>query len=83
MTVKKLISLLKKEDPKRVVVLSSDSEGNSFSLLADLVTSAYREDEEGYNKVGLEKLTPALREMGYTEEDIVPGKPALILYPNN
>lgn len=36
MTVAKLIKLLSKEDPKALVVLSSDSEGNSFSPATDV-----------------------------------------------
>jgi hypothetical protein len=35
MKVKELISALKKEDPERVVVLSSDEEGNNHYLLPD------------------------------------------------
>ena len=35
MTVKELINLLKKEDQKKLIALSSDEEGNSFGLLAE------------------------------------------------
>lgn len=38
MTVKALIKLLQKEDPNRLVVLSGDSEGNSFSTFSGDVT---------------------------------------------
>ncbi len=76
MNVKQLIAKLQKEDPKRLVVCSTDAEGNSHSPLYSLWTGAYKDGE-----VGLEKLTPELELDGYTEEDVVRGKPCLILNP--
>jgi len=79
MTVAQLIKRLQKEDPERIVILSSDSEGNSYSeLYADAIGTAAWNGEE----VGLEELTPELEKRGYTEEDLLEGgKPALILSP--
>jgi hypothetical protein len=41
MTVSKLIKLLSKQNPKALVVLSSDSEGNSFGL-CEAVSPPYK-----------------------------------------
>lgn len=83
MTVAALIKLLSKEDPKRIVVLSADSEGNSYSPLSGAGTAAYVADSTWSGSIGLEKLTPALKKQGYTDEDVLDGKPALVLYPTN
>ena len=40
-TVAQLIEQLKQCDPHRVVILSSDSEGNKYSPLCDTETGAY------------------------------------------
>lgn len=77
MTVKELIKVLKGVDGERIVILSSDAEGNSFSPMYN----------EGYcmsfkdGEVGLEKLTPGDIKSGFTEEDILKGEPAFVLYP--
>lgn len=79
MTVKKLIKLLEKQDPNRVVVLASDGEGNSYSYLSeDWFACSY---DELNREVGLEALTPELVKKGYSEEDVIEGVPALVLYP--
>lgn len=82
MTVKQLIKLLMKEkNQNRIVVLSSDEEGNSFSELVVVETGAYDADN---NEIGIEKLTPELEKTGFTPEDVMSGRgqPALILYPS-
>lgn len=81
MTVKELIELLQQEDPDRLVILSEDPEGNSFSPLDDVVTGAYVEDTWGNGEFGLEKLTKQDRDAGYGESDIVDGARALCLWP--
>lgn len=83
MKVKDLIKLLQKEDPNRLVVMSKDSEGNGFSPLADMSTESYAADSTWSGEIGLEKLTPELEKKGYTEEDVLDGKPALVLWPTN
>ena len=83
MTVTTLIKLLSKEDPKRIVILSSDAEGNNHSPLSSLGTASYLAETTWSGYVGLETLTPSLKKAGYTEEDVVDGKPALILVPVN
>lgn len=77
MTVKELIDLLQKEDPTRIVILSIDPEGNGYNELRDVGTSAYSEGE-----IGLEELTPDLKEHGYSEEDVMEnGQKAVVLWP--
>ena len=81
MKVKELIKLLKKEDQNREVVMSKDSEGNSYSPLSDWYTASYKADSTWSGEVGLEELTPELEERGYSEEDVLDGVPALVLRP--
>lgn len=76
-TVKKLITALQKHDPKRIIVLSRDAEGNGYDTLFNVSTGSYLEGE-----VGLELLTPELESFGYAEEDVLDdGEPCLILSP--
>lgn len=80
MTVGELISELQKMNPKRVVVVSSDSEGNSFNELI-CVEENSRYDAKHRN-VGIESLTDTLISEGYTEEDLMQdGVPAVVLFP--
>lgn len=78
-TVRDLINLLKKEDPQRVIVCSSDSEGNDLSLLEAVSTASYNIET---GEFGLEELTEEMKSEGFGEEDVLKnGKPALILVP--
>ena len=81
MTVRELIAKLNKIDPDRIVVMSSDSEGNNYSPLSGMWTGAYRAENTYRGEVGLESLTEDTIEAGYTDDDVVDGKPALILTP--
>lgn len=65
----------------RVVVLSSDAEGNQFKKLADdgVEHAGFDEDEEA---VGLLSLDDELREAGFTEDDVIKDAlAAVVLYP--
>jgi len=77
-TVGKLITELQKYDKDRVVILSKDEEGNGFGAL-------YRVEPYTWNskweEIGIESLTDKLKEWGYTEEDVIPGVPAIVLWP--
>jgi len=75
-TVAQLIEDLKLQDPSRIVVLSKDAEGNNYAPLHAIDTASYSDGE-----IGLEKLTKEDEESGYTEEDVVEGKPAVVLWP--
>lgn len=83
MTVGELIAQLHQYDSSRIVIMSGDGEGNDFSPLADLTPCAYQAETTWSGTAGPEALTDEMREQGYTEEDIVDGKPALCLYPVN
>lgn len=78
MTVKELIKELKKLDGDRLVVISSDEEGNSFNEFYSLETASYDKDAK---EIGLEKLTEEDIEAGYGEEDVKEGVPCVVLWP--
>jgi len=83
-TVAQLIEQLKQCDPHRVVILSSDSEGNKYSPLCDTETGAYVPETNWNGEMRLEELTAEAIKAGYTEEDVAEdGVPALVLYPTN
>jgi len=83
MKVKKLIEILSKVDQNRIVVVSRDAEGNSFSPFCDYSLGAYVKDSAWSGEVGLESLTEENRIAGYTEEDVKKGKPCIVLWPTN
>ncbi len=77
MTVKQLIARLKKESPNSVVVISSDSEGNSYSVVNSVNGNNRYKDGE----IGLAKLTKKLKEEGYSEEDVMSdGKKCVVIW---
>lgn len=78
MTVKELIKELKKLDGNRLVVISSDSEGNSFNEFYSYSTASY---DKGAREIGLEELTEELKNDGYSEEDVKEGVPCVVLWP--
>lgn len=78
MTVEQLIAKLQGvKNKKRIVVLSCDAEGNGYAPLHGIDEgSAYKDGE-----IGIETLTEADRKQGYSEEDVLKGSPALVLWP--
>lgn len=50
-TIKQLIEILQKQDENRIVVLSRDSEGNSFSPLAQMEVGKYLSGEAREGKI--------------------------------
>lgn len=79
MKVKDLIKQLQKIDQERLVILSSDEEGNSYSLLRVVSECAYSEEDR---IVGLEELTAVDEKDGYSEEDVIAdGIKAVCLWP--
>jgi hypothetical protein len=78
MTVKQLIERLNQvENKNRIVVMSRDPEGNGYAPLSVVDEgSAYKDGE-----VGIETLTEDDRKQGYSEEDVLKGRPALVLWP--
>jgi hypothetical protein len=79
MKIKELIANLQKLDPNCDVVLSSDNEGNSYRLLSTISDNSTYTRDAHIIEVGLGKLTPSLQKMGYTQEDVLDGKPCIIL----
>lgn len=79
MKAKHLIDILKK-DPEALVIMSSDSEGNSYSPVSGSWVGMYNEID-GEGEVGLAELTEELKKQGYTDEDVMQGEKAIILNP--
>ncbi len=85
MTVAELIAQLQSMNQDAHVVLSSDEEGNHFSLAFNGVTDGQvylpSEDYRGEVSLGYAELTEELEENGYTEEDILTdGTPCVVLW---
>ena len=75
MTIRKLIiELSKVADQDRVVVVAGN--GDTFHLMTNIGTTMYNDDD---GEIGLEELTEADREQGYTEEDVITGVKAVVL----
>ena len=73
MTIKALIAELKKHDPNRVVVMSSDGEGNNYSPLSSIHPVFYLPDTTWSGEI-----------YNDDETEMPPGtKAALVLYPTN
>lgn len=84
MKVRDLIAALRQCDEDSIVVMASDSEGNSYSPLAGVSTAKYRAETTWSGEVGLAELTDADREQGYSEEDVIEdGEFAVVLEPTN
>jgi hypothetical protein len=77
-TVAELIKALRQMEPDLIVVLSRDPEGNGFSVLRTAALDVYKDGQ-----LGIEELTPALRKLGYTDEDVLKGgQKAVVLWPS-
>lgn len=68
--------------------MSRDSEGNSFSPLADWSLTTYIPESTWHGRVMCfeDSLTEELKQEGYTEEDIYKGddgQKAVVLWPTN
>lgn len=84
MTVQQLIDLLLLvEDKSRVVVLQKDAEGNGYSPLEGIEDNVVYEPQSTWSGGVTQELTPELRAMGYSDEDVGEGYPCLVLYPIN
>ncbi len=78
MKAKELIKILQ-EDPEREIVLSRDSEGNGYGALYSVSACKFNKKEA---EIGLEELTPDLKAIGYSEDDVMKnGVKAFVLYP--
>lgn len=80
LTVGQLLRILAAEDPAKLVVLSSDPEGNSYHTLHSVSASLCYDPKS--REVGLDELTPQAIRLGYTDADVLRrAKPAVVLYP--
>ena len=73
-------------DGEMLVVLSKDSEGNSYSPLANVGEMIYVPETMWYGEVYPSKLTQELKNSGCTEEDLYHGdngKKAIVLWPTD
>ena len=80
MTVKELINALSECDPKAIVIMSGDEEGNDFHDIHEVNDSGMvwnQQDQE----LGLSKLTDEAKQVGYTEDDVIKGRKAVVLWP--
>lgn len=87
-SVRVLRRLLKGQDPRRIIILASDSEGSHYSPLAEIAEGSYAPHPgkrgHGTGDVGHDpELTPEDLAVGpgVNQEDMVAGRPALVLYP--
>ena len=71
MKIKQLIKLLEKEDPNRIVLIASDSEGNSYHLFGGFFGLANCQKNGHEYEIWDED----------DEEEERKGKPAFVLYP--
>jgi hypothetical protein len=83
MKVKEFIEALEALDqPESEVIMSKDSEGNRYSPFDGFDPNAsYLAENTWSGEVGLRSLTPELEAKGYSEEDVVEGVAAVVLYP--
>lgn len=77
MTVQELIELLQKFDPNKIVISQRDAAGNSYSPMAGAWAGAYDHTSQ---KCGYTAITDDLASRGFTDEDIVAGDPAVVLW---
>jgi hypothetical protein len=87
MNKKELIDALKDIPDNTIIVLSKDSEGNSYSPLANVESMMYTADSKWSGEIHLPELTDELIEQGYSEEDIRTvddgAIPCIVLWPTN
>jgi hypothetical protein len=76
--VKELLKHLEKADPNALVVMFSDSEGNSIGVLNDVDFGVYNKKDEEF---GYSELTKDMINRGYSEDDLIIGVPAVLLMP--
>ena len=80
MKVSELIDLLETVDPDKIVVMSSDSEGNYYHELLDFDGDVVFDSREG--EIGYSQLTEELIKDGYGEEDLIEdGVSAVCFWP--
>ena len=84
-TVGELMTELQKFALDRIVIMSKDAEGNSYSPLSSMRRGNYKAETTWSGEAGLEQgqLTPELEKQGFGEEDVIDGVSSVTLYPIN
>jgi hypothetical protein len=80
LTVKELIAQLALLDPDAVVIMQRDPEGNGYAPCSGADGNGSWDKNEG--EYGYATLTPELERQGYSEEDIISGVPAVVIWPS-
>ena len=86
MKVKELIEFLSEYNPESEVILSKDSEGNSYSPLSEMGEFIYVPESTWSGEVHLKTLTAGDIASGCTEEDVWDGDDgmdAVVFWPTN
>lgn len=79
LTVKELIEQLARLDPDAVVIMQRDPEGNGYAPCSGAEgNGAWNIKDREY---GYAALTPELESQGYSEEDVMTGVPAVVIWP--
>ncbi len=78
MIVAELIAALQQANPSHEVVLSRDEEGNGFRPLRSIAPTNNNYSD---GEIRFQRLTDALRTAGYSDEDVGPGVPCVVLWP--
>jgi hypothetical protein len=86
-TVGEMIEILQEFDPKAVLVMSGDSEGNHYSPLTGFDPNCiYVPISDFYGEVHLATISEEERKHGFTDEDVYTGADglkAIVLVPLN
>ena len=87
MKIKELITKLEKYNPEAIVIVQKDSEGNGYSPLYAADDGHYQATSTYSGKPVLVELTPELRQLGFSEDDLARGdgevSEAVFLIPTN
>lgn len=77
--VKDLMVQLAKLDPDAVVIMQRDPEGNGYAPCSGAEGNGAWDDNE--DEYGYASLTDKLRKDGFSDDDIVLGHPAVVIWP--
>lgn len=79
LTVKELIDQLSGLDPDAVVIMQRDPEGNGYAPCSGAEGNGAWDTKE--REYGYATLTPELERQGFSQEDVIAGVPAVVLWP--
>ncbi len=79
LTVKELIAQLTELDPDAVVIMQRDPEGNGYAPCSGAEGNGAWDTRE--REFGYASITESMMQSGFTDEDIVRGIPAVVIWP--